>query len=273
MALYRYINALSLDVVLGAVISSLFFAKLFEVSLPAIILVTLALAVWTVYTMDHLWDASRSQNPVKTFRHHFHKNNSMVLSVLVVLGIVVGVVMLYFLPTVTRDWGIGLTLVVAGYFIIMGFQQKSLYHKEIIVALVYTCGILVGPYSLYQGVITIPLMLVAIQFIVLAFSNLLVISYFEMEIDHSQNFGSLARSIGKSRARTLAMVLLILILLTATVCWLTWSDQDAIKNSQWIIVLMTFSLMAILRWPEFFRHYDLYRFLGDGIFFIPVMVL
>lgn len=68
MAFYRYLNALSLDVVLGGVISGLFFAKLLEVTLPSQVLVELALAVWVIYTLDHLWDAYRSQRPVKTFR-------------------------------------------------------------------------------------------------------------------------------------------------------------------------------------------------------------
>ncbi len=271
--MYRYVNALSLDVVSGAVISSLFFAKLFEVSLPGIILVTLALAVWTIYTMDHLWDAHRSQNPEKTFRHLFHQNNFLALSVLVVLGIAAGVVMLWYLPTITRAWGIALTLVVIGYFIIVGYQQKSMYHKEIIVALVYTCGVIVGPFSLYQGTLTTPHILVTIQFAVLAFSNLLLFSYFEMEIDLHQNFGSLPRSIGKSTARSLVMGLLLFVMLTVLVCWLTCPEQDVIKNSQWIILLMSFSLMAIYKWSEFFRQHDRYRFLGDGIFFIPVLVL
>ena len=258
---------------MGAVISSLFFAKLFEVSLPTIILAILALAVWTVYTMDHLWDAYRSQNPAKTFRHLFHQNNFLALSVLVVLGIASGVVMLWYLPTITRVWGLALTLVVIGYFIIVGFQQKSMYHKEIMVALVYTCGVIMGPFSLYQGTLTTPHILVTIQFVVLAFSNLLLFSYFEMEIDLHQNFGSLARSIGKSMTRSLVMGMLIFVILTVSVCWLICSELDVMMNSQWIILLMSFSLMAIFKWPEFFRQHDRYRFLGDGIFFIPVLVL
>jgi 4-hydroxybenzoate polyprenyltransferase len=148
-----------------------------------------------------------------------------------------------------------------------------MYHKEIIVALVYTCGVIVGPFSLYQGTLTTPHILVTIQFAVLAFSNLLLFSYFEMEIDLHQNFGSLPRSIGKSTARSLVMGLLLFVMLTVLVCWLTCPEQDVIKNSQWIILLMSFSLMAIYKWSEFFRQHDRYRFLGDGIFFIPVLVL
>lgn len=273
LAAYRYVNALSFDVVLGAVISSIFFAKLLEVTLPPIILATLALAVWTIYTMDHLWDAYRSQNPERTFRHQLHQNNFRVLSVLVVLSIVFGVVLLWHLPTITRVWGIGLTLVIVVYFIIMRFLQKQIYHKEILVALVYTCGVLVGPYSLYQGALSVPHILVIIQFAALAFSNLLVFAYFEFEFDHYQNFGSLPRSIGKPRTRSLVVGLLILVLLTTSACWLTCFEQDLIRNSQWIIMLMAVSLAATIKWPEFFRTGDRYRFLGDGIFFIPILVL
>ncbi len=273
MVLYRYIDALSLDVVLGAVISSLFFAKLLNVTLPPIILATLALAIWTIYTMDHLWDAHRSQNPARTFRHQFHQKHFIVLLVLVVLGIAFGMVMLWYLPTTTRIWGIVLMLVVIGYFVILRLQQNQQYHKEMLVALVFTCGVLLGPYSLYRGVLTVPYALVIMQFAALAFSNLLVFSYFEIEIDRNQNFGSLARSIGESTIRSLALGLLIMIMLSVSVCWFIWSELDVIKNSQWIIMLMTFSLIAISKWPGLFRKDDRYRFLGDGIFFIPVLVL
>ena len=98
-------------------------------------------------------------------------------------------------------------------------------------------------------------------------------SYFEIEIDRNQNFGSLARSIGESTIRSLALGLLIMIMLSVSVCWFIWSELDVIKNSQWIIMLMTFSLIAISKWPGLFRKDYRYRFLGDGIFFIPVLVL
>jgi len=273
MAWYRYVNALSLDVVLGAIISSLFIANLLEVNLPYTILTTLGLAIWTIYTIDHLWDAYQSKNLNLAFRHQLHKNNFTVFSVLVVSSIVIGGIIIWYIPTATRVWGLGLTIGVMVYFTLIQFLKKQNYYKEILVALVYTGGVLIGPFSLYKGALNIPHILVIIQFLALAFSNLLVFAYFETETDHYQNVGSLARSIGKPRTQSLIVGLLIMVMLTAVVCIVIYSRQGLIRNSQWIMLLMTVFLIATIKWPGFFKKDDRYRYLGDGIFFLPVLIL
>ncbi|WP_339608375.1 hypothetical protein [uncultured Roseivirga sp.] len=54
--LLTLIQNLSLDVTAGAVICSLYVAKLFEVRLESSMLVGLGVAIWLIYTIDHLFD-------------------------------------------------------------------------------------------------------------------------------------------------------------------------------------------------------------------------
>lgn len=269
----RYVNALSLDVVFGAVISSLFFGKLVRVELPKVVLITLALAVWAVYTTDHLWDAYRTRNQPLAFRHYFHKQNLRALSILTGLAIAVGLVLIWFLPGVTRKWGLGLTLVIVGYFTLMGISQHKQYSKELLIALVYTSGVIIGPFSLSYPSITLLHILVTSQFGILVFTNLLLFAYFGFEEDSKQDFGSLARSIGRSTTLSALFSLIGVLTLSAVISWFLWPENEVIQQSQLVILLMTFLLAAIMIWPSYFKKKDRYRFIGDAVFFLPALAL
>ena len=273
MVAYRYVSALSLDVVLGAVISSLFFGKLLGVVLPKMVLVTLALAVWTVYTLDHLWDAYRTRNTPIAFRHYFHKQNLRSLTILTGLAIAVGLVLIWFLPEVTRRWGLGLTLVIIGYFILMGIGRHKLYSKELLIALVYTCGVITGPFSLSNTDFTFSHVVVTSQFGILVFTNLVLFSYFGFEEDSYQDFGSLARSIGRSTTLSALYSLIGVLTLSAVMSWYLWPENEVIQQSQPVILLMTFLLAAIVIWAAYFKEKDRYRFIGDAIFLLPALAL
>src|SRR6478736_436347 len=86
VAFYRVINALSLDVAGGAVICALFFAQLLKVNLFPQGLAALGLAVWIVYTGDHLLDAKRLREQASTFRHGFHQQHFKLLAVLLAIA-------------------------------------------------------------------------------------------------------------------------------------------------------------------------------------------
>jgi hypothetical protein len=275
MGIYRYVNALSLDVALGSVISSLFFAKLLGVTLSFISMVTLALAVWAIYTLDHLWDVYKSQNQLRSFRHQFHRRHFNLLLVLVGITIIAGIVLLNFVPVATRDLGLFLTVVVLGYFVILRIGKGKMYYKEILVCVVYTFGILLAPLSLLphgHGLDTL-FYLVIIQFSFLAFSKLVLFAYYEAEVDQQQGFRSLAVSIGKPMVRSTVIAVLSLVCMGSAISGIFWLDQELIKISQPIVLLMAISLFAIAIWPRFFNKGDGYRFIGDGIFIIPVLVL
>jgi 4-hydroxybenzoate polyprenyltransferase len=274
MRLYRYLNAFSIDVVVGAVICSLFFAKLLQTYLPAVLVVTLAMAVWSVYTIDHLWDAQRSPMPSITLRHHLHFKYRPILAILLFAVLVIGGVLFWYLPDSTRKMGLILAVSIMIYFLTTTFRgSKPIYHKELSIAAAYSFGVILGPYTLRQIQMTTPHMLVCIQFAMLAFSNLLIFSYFDTELDQKQHFGSLSRSIGKWNARLLAMVMLSLVLVTSIFGFINWYEDTLIRQSQWVLALMTIPLAITLVWYPYFRQCDRYRLLGDITFFVPILIL
>jgi len=64
--IYQFINVLSLDVVAGAMVSALFFARIFKVQILPWGVLALGLTVWTIYTTDHLVDAKRVNIPLSS---------------------------------------------------------------------------------------------------------------------------------------------------------------------------------------------------------------
>lgn len=274
MRLYRYLNAFSIDVVAGAVICTLFFAKLFQAKLPVVLVVTLAMAVWSVYTIDHLWDAQRSRMPSLTLRHHLHFKYRPILTVLLFVALVTGGILFWYLPDSTRKVGLILAVSILIYFLTTTFWgSKPIYHKELSIAAAYSFGVILGPYTLRQIQMTTPHMLVCIQFVMLAFSNLLIFSYFDTELDQRQHFGSLSRAIGKRNTRLVAMVMLLLVLVTSIIGIINWYEDTLIRQGEGVLALMTIPLAIILVWDAYFGHHDRYRLLGDVTFFVPALIL
>lgn len=274
MGWYRYVNALSLDVVAGAVISTLFFARLLAVKMPTEIMVTLALAVWTIYTFDHLWDAYRSKHPMLTFRHQIHQKHFRKLAFMTVLSLLTGLFLMQGLPGTTISYGIAISLMVLFYFLITGWlSTTTIYHKEILIALIYTGGVLVGPLSLRHHPISPTEVVLMVQFLLLAFVNLLIFAYYESDIDRLQQFPSLLASIGSKMSRYLIVITLSLIATISLVLVFYTINDHIVASSYSIVLIMTGILTLVFYFPRIFSVNDRFRFVGDAIFFVPLLVL
>ena len=251
----------------------MFFASLLEVDLPPDIPLLLAMAVWAIYTIDHLWDARRSQNPLISFRHEFHKKHFTTLMILLITIVVIGLTRITFLPPETLRWGIGLTSAVIMYFLISGLTKSPIYHKEMLIATIYTAGVLVGPISLVQRAFSFPEYLIFGLFFVLAFTNLILFSLYEFEADKVQNFSSLSQTIGRKRSKSLILVLLILVsIISLFTCWY-WFGDALISTTGLVIFAMSVVLFVIYRVPQYFTLNHRYRYFGDAIFFFPALAL
>src|SRR5690606_21598184 len=85
---YDYLQVLSIDIVIGACAGMLFFDRLIGADLRPLLYLLLALAVWCIYTFDHLLDARQIKKAASTPRHAFHQKHFKTLaSLLVILGI------------------------------------------------------------------------------------------------------------------------------------------------------------------------------------------
>lgn len=263
-----FIQNLSLDIVAGAVISSLFIAELFQVSLDIHLLLGLSIAIWLIYTIDHLLDARKIKGEAVNPRHAFHQKNQILIGALALLFFVLGIYNAFYLPASTIKLGLVLIFLSGAYLYYLNWSNTN-QAKEPFAALVYSAGIFAGPISLVNTFNWVYLVLF-VQFFLLAYSNLMLFPLFEKEQDGQEGMKSIAIRKGDLLTgrfiRIALLINFILIVVTATFV-------NSLGSSQSIVLLMTLVLLALLLWPQYFVKYQLYRILGDGIFFLPGLFL
>ena len=265
--MYRLINILSIDVALGAVCCALWFAKLFEVSLRPQALLVLALTVWIIYTADHLLDAKRTEGVASTERHRFHQQHFAFL--LIALGLVVSLdlILVFFIRPAVFQWGLVLSGVMVVYFIVQRFLK---YLKEVTVAVVFSCGVLLPSVAITQKPIDISLALIVSEFMLTALLNLLLFSWFDRYSDNQdrrESFVTLAGERGSKKFLE-AVFLLNIALLAGSVFYLPYMIEKVV-----ILFLMNAVLIFMFVRPAYFQTHDRFRLFGDAIFLLPIIYL
>lgn len=218
-----YFNLLSLDVVLGAMAGMLFFSDLLGVEIALSVYFLLGLAVWCIYTFDHLFDAWDVSGKPQTHRHQFHQKHFWVLLPLVIIATLVGSVLLYFseeliflhIPGMVLGFG---TVAWIGFLKVVG--QRVSWLKEISTALMYVSGISLAPFfSMEFELIDSNVYFFAFIYFLAALVNLLMLSYLDSEEDKKDGFGSVLvliskRSLNKTIASLGLIGIVLLLLLT-----------------------------------------------------------
>lgn len=263
---YRLFRALSLDIVIGAVLVSMLIARQLNLEVPVLIYLTLAVAVWLIYTWDHLSDAAGIDNP-STFRHQFHKRYQKVLLGSMVVGLIVGATLVFYLPIQTVYFGVAAAALVMVYFLLVKFWDGFVY-KEIVSALLYSLGVFVGPLSLYQE-FSLFIILMYFQILVIALMNLMIFSLFEDKTDKADGFVSLIQLLG-DRSKLVINILFVLSMSITAVLFLVFQLPDSIAL---LFTAMSAILLLINLNQKYFNSFDRYRILGDGIFYLPLLVL
>lgn len=264
LRLYQYVNILSLDVAAGAVISSLFFARIFEVSVSPIALSALGLTVWIIYTLDHLRDAKFIQKTASTDRHRFHQKHFRAVSFVLLVVAAIDFLLIWFVPPMILKLGMGLWVVVLIYLI---FQRHLKFLKEFVIACLYTAGILLPSLAAVHGNLQ-PLHGILIgKFFVTAFMNLLLFSLFDYAEDQSHEQHSFVTWFGPRSTRY--GILSLGLINIASGIWL-WSFDAGIAV---IFISMNLLLLSILLLQKFFTRNNHYRIAGDAVFFIPFFYL
>ena len=269
--LYTYARALSLDVVLGAMVCCFFLSRLLQVEIPTIVLLGLGFSVWIIYTLDHLWDAYRLPHQAHSFRHRFHQKCFRPLLFSVVVGVVVCIGLALFLPTNVLIWAILIATLVSAYFLMLVFLGKHVsYLKEIVVAVVYALGVFMAPLVLSTQPVEGWLIILFIQFALIALVNLLEFSFFEVAMDKHHNFGSAVTHWGPVISRRVLVAVLITIGLLALAGFYRWADNPMFLRGQLALLTMTICLACIFFLPAFFGKNERFRILGDSIFLFPL---
>ena len=272
--LVSLIPLLSLDVVLGACVGTWFIADFLSVTIPPLQVVALALSVWLIYTADHLLDAYQLKRPAHTPRHRFHQQHFRAISLAFALVALAGIGLLFFLPAPVLLYGTGVVGLVILYFLLSKVVHLNRYlPKELMIALLYAAGIFLAPWLAYRQSITWVVVMLFLQYILLALANLLIFSWFEIDIDEKDQALSFAKTAGEETTRQLILLLAGVLSISAFLLVTLFSPNSRMFVAELIVMGMSLLLLLIMLRPSYFAQHERYRLLGDGIFLLPLIVL
>lgn len=219
ISIWRHLNLLSLDVVFGAMAGMFFFADLLDVSLPSALYLVLAMAVWGMYSMDHLIDAKKITHLASSERHRFHQRYFVLLIILLALVTLTGLVMVILFEKLQFMLFPG--IIFAGIMLFwMGllllFEKKIAWLKEISTAFFYVSGISLAPFlSHFPNEIPKEFYFIFVAYILLAAINLYILSYIDEKYDARDDLGSALQLLSK-----IALGRFILLLSIGTIIYL-----------------------------------------------------
>jgi hypothetical protein len=264
--LYRLLNLLSIDVVGGALICAVFFADILHVSTRSYGLLALGLTVWIIYTADHLRDAREISGRASTERHRFHQVHQKELIVLLGLAILIDGVTIFFIKQQVLEWGIVLSLVVFAYLFVQGWLK---FLKELFIAVLYTCGILLLSVPVSNITLNTFHYLLVLQFGLIALTNLLMFSWFDRDLDQQEGQNSFVTLAGEKTTRLVIWSLLTTQLLLTAIQGLIGMllIPSLILGVMGLVLFIIFFFRSTLAWN------DRYRLLGDAVFFLPIIYL
>jgi len=184
---------LSLDVVFGAMASMYFFQELVHVQLEWHTFVLLGLAVWTIYSLDHLLDARQSKGSSSP-RRVFYKQNKLVLSLGIIVAVVAGLAGAFYWLGWDKEMQLTLVLALAMGGCRWAIQKLGpVVLKEVSIALFYVVGCLWLPILRAEAQdLSWQALAFAIVFFLLALLNLWMLSFLDREEDRQNGFSSIA---------------------------------------------------------------------------------
>jgi hypothetical protein len=261
---YRLFNLLNLDVAAGAVVGSLFFAKIYPVVVSYPSVISLGLTVWMIYTADRLLDVQNIKGEAASERHRFHQRNQKKLRYGLVGVVIVDIALICFMPGEVIKHGIFLSGVVTVYILL---RRKLHISKELLVASLYTAGVLLPAWP--EGQMSLIQYLPILLFFLIALTNLIIFSWYEKENDLKDKQNSVATLVDEGAIR---FVLIGLFVTNFSISLYLFSQQ-VYHFMSLVFITMTIVLFLIFRYSKFFAPNDYYRLVGDAVFLIPIFYL
>ncbi len=272
---------LSLPVVLGAVFSNRMAARLSDVEpIHWATSLVLALVVWIIYTLDRLLD-NRKPGGAQTPRHLFHQQHKTLLWQVVAGAAVVAGILVFFLPKPVWQFGLALGAMCAAYVFAvfrLPATHPALLLKEPLVALLFSAGVWGSVWAQRPAISGVE-WVEGLMFTGIAFQNLLLFAVFEQAERPGTDQRSLATVWGSSTCDKLLRWLTFAVVATAFgICLM--ADNESVggglrfaQRSALMLGIMSVVLYAIQRYPRYYGKYERYRWLGDAVFWLPVLVL
>ena len=269
------VQILSLDVVLGAGVSTVFVAKFLVAPIPYSSLLALCVCVWLIYTADHLIDAyALGRSVAHTARHRYHQTRFKTIALAWGVVALLGIGVLFYLPGKLIRYGSLLAAVVLLYAVLLKYTAlRTWLPKEFATALFYATGVFLPAMATYGAPLPWSASVLFFQYFFLALANLLLFSWFEADVDRQDGHPSFALSVGRPLVQLLIYGCLAVVGISSVAFLSLVAASEVTVAVQGTLLIMMLILLALIRWPVYFRQYERYRLLGDGIFVLPIIPL
>ncbi len=271
MLFFRSAQLLSLDVVLGAMATGAYAAKLLDVSPNYWWWPALALSVWVVYTSDHLIDSFSRKNNALIHRHKLHYRYRHIFIFAVTFSSVVALNLVWFLldkKILTGGLIIGIGAIV--YLVLVGEGNKKNFYfqKEFFISLFYTAGIWLAPLVWNPKPLSPSIYGIIFVFIILVWIEGLIVAVYEYEMDKSDRHISFATKYGIHKSR--AFIKLLFGVLLVFISILLFNTNS---TTEFLAVIMEFvmaiALFLIYLFHMYLYRHELYKTFGEMIFWLP----
>lgn len=276
MRIYRHFHFLSLDIVLGALASSCFAARLFNASPGWAWWLALAGTVWVLYTGDHLLDAWKHRKKSNRELHQFIFRNRK--NLLWFMGVVSSAVLFLVFNFMERSFLI-YALLLAGV-VLLFYAMRHVFRKnrllfipgEIFILLIYLAGTWLGPLVARSSELQTPHALIGSMVAGVLLMNLGIISLYDIKRDTRLGITSLAHSLGKQTTRNVLFFTAIMVYLLTILQFLIFG-VDRTMQFAFILTGMTTILLLVLFLPSFFRKNETYRLATDAVLYMGFLSL
>jgi hypothetical protein len=161
--------------------------------------------------------------------------------------------------------GLSLTVLVVLYLL---FQRTLYFAKEIFVAVLYTAGVLLPSLTVTPITLTSFHFGFMLQFFLIALVNLMIFSWFDAEKDFHDNLASFVTRFGKRFTAIIIWTLFFLLAAVNVFLFISLEERIALG----ILSSMTITLLLIFLFPDYFKRNEVYRLLGDAVFYFPMLI-
>ena len=274
---YNLFRVWSLDVVAGTLMVGLFFIRILHVEPTGWWWPILALAVWIIYTLDHLLDGMKGKNsqPV-IYRHNYHFRHKKVLIITVgILSVVTLWAGISYLHWEIVKRGIFLFAIIVLYFLLVHLIQRKNHffnQKELLIAGAYMAGILLAPAYWNKNPVTAQQIILIVVMTLLTWAEGILASWFDYENDLHDGHASFTTTFGKQHTGYFLVILhgLIFLLLIINVFF----AENRLQLFAIVIEsFMNLALLLLLLFPDVMQKNDRYRILGEMVFWLPGLII
>lgn len=197
-------------------------------------------------------------------RHRFHQKHFLIISLIFLSAGVVAIGLVFLIRIQVVTAGIVFGIFVVTYLLVNSYLK---YFKEVAGSLLYTGGVILPAWTLNtQPLIKEQFLLISI-FTLIVFTNMLIFARFSIEEDQLNKQKSLATALGVRFMNNLIRIVMLICFLV-----MIYSATDGISPELILFLVMEGILMMVFE-VKYFRINDRYRFYGDAIFLLPVLLL